>query len=78
MSSAEAWEVFCEKIKMVFGNLKRIKKKTYEKKIIQDFAMWFEIIISKFIKKICNGVEATIPDSHANGPSSIPSVGIPI
>ena len=34
---------------MAFGNLKWILKKTYEK-IIYDYAMWFEIIISKFIK----------------------------
>ena len=48
MSTAEALAVFCEKFKMAFGNLKWIKKK-YEK-IIHDDAMWFEIIISKFIK----------------------------
>ena len=46
-------------------------------KINQDYAMLFEILIYKLINLIlCNGVEATIPNSHANGPSSIPSGGI--
>ena len=35
MSTAE---VFCEKFKMAFGNLKRIKKK-HMNKLIQDYAM---------------------------------------
>ena len=53
-----------------FWELKQNLKKKHMKKIIHDY--------SKFFKNFCNGVGATIPGSHANGPSSIPSVGIPI
>ena len=43
------------------------------KELIDDYTM-YKLILFHF----CNGVGTTIPDSHANGPSSIPSVGIPI
>ena len=75
-AGAEAWAVFCEKFKMAFGNLKWIRKKTYEK-IIRDYAMWFEIIISKNIKtsSMVLGLRYL---THENGPSAIPSFGIPV